>query len=70
MTQKPKSTTKEEVIKQFDVPVTISIAATNLREAESQVMVYLKTAQIMTGNPDIIDWELTETLPNELNCCC
>ena len=70
MTQKPRSTIKEEVVKQFDIPVTISIAATNLREAENQLMVFLKTAQIMVGNPDVIDWELTETLPNELNKCC
>jgi hypothetical protein len=59
-------------MEKFDIQVTISVIAKDESDAETKTMLFLKEGSIVTGNKDILDWELTEFVPNELNasCCC
>lgn len=59
-------------MEKFDIQVTVSVIAKDERDAEEKTMLFLKEATIVTSNKDVLDWELTEFVPNELNqsCCC
>ena len=59
-------------MEKFDIQVTVSVIAKDENDAEEKTMLFLKEATIVTSNKDILDWELTEFVPNELNasCCC
>lgn len=57
-------------MEKFDIQVTITVTAMTENEAEGTVMKHLKAADMVLGNPDIVEWELTEFVPNELKSCC
>ena len=57
-------------MEKFDIQVTVSVIAKDENDAEEKTMLFLKEATIVTSNKDILDWELTEFVPTELNACC
>lgn len=59
-------------MEKFDIPVTFKVTAKNEREAEDVIIEFLKYAQITMAKPNILDWEFTEFIPEDLknSCCC
>ena len=57
-------------MEKFDIQVAISILAEDEKDAEHKTMLFLKNATVVTGNPDIIDWELIEFIPEDLRKSC
>lgn len=56
----------------FDIQVTITVLAKTEADAEREVMLHLKSADVVLTNPHIKEWELTEFVPSGLkqSCCC
>ena len=56
----------------YDIPVTITVLAKTEQDAEREVMLHLKAADVVLANPQIREWELTEFVPADLknSCCC
>lgn len=56
----------------YDIPVNIQVLAKDESTAEQLVMQYLRTASSVISDPDIIEYELVEFVPEDLkqSCCC
>ncbi len=56
----------------FDIQVTITVLAKTEDDAEREVMLHLKSADVVLANPHIKEWELTEFIPADIKnqCCC
>ena len=56
----------------YDIQITVTVLAKNESDAEREVMLHLKTADVVIANPNIIDWELIEFVSSDLShsCCC
>ncbi len=50
----------------FDIQVTITVLAKTEDDAEREVMLHLKSADVVLANPHIKEWELTEFVPSDL----
>lgn len=59
-------------MKKYDIQVTITVLAKEEKDAEQVVTTFLKDADVILSNPDVVDWEFTEFIPTDLkqSCCC
>ena len=59
-------------MQKYDIQVTISVLAKTEADAEREVMLHMKAADVVLANPHVIEWELTEFVPSDLkqSCCC
>lgn len=60
-------------MQKYDIHVTFSVTAKTEQKADEEVINFLKLAEKSVGSPNVVDWELTEFLPNEeltSSCCC
>lgn len=51
-------------MKVFDIQLNVSVLAESESEAEREIMLHMKSANVVLSNPNIIEWELLEFLPN------
>ena len=59
-------------MKKYDIQVTVSVLAKTEADAEREVMLHMKAADVVLANPNIIEWELVEFIPSDIkqSCCC
>lgn len=52
------------------IQVTFSIVAKDEQEAEHKVHAFLRDADMMIKDPDVVDWEFTEFVPTDCTSHC
>lgn len=56
----------------FDIPINLKIVAKDEATAEQLAIQYLRTAEAVIADPDIIEYDLLHFVSQELSqsCCC
>jgi hypothetical protein len=59
-------------MQKYDIQVTVSVLAKTEADAEREVMLHMKAADVVLANPNVIEWELIEFIPSDIkqSCCC
>lgn len=59
-------------MKKYDIQVTVSVLAKTEADAEREVMLHMKAADVVLANPNVLEWELIEFIPSDIkqSCCC
>jgi hypothetical protein len=59
-------------MEKYDIQVTVSVLAKTEADAEREVMLHMKAADVVLANPNVIEWELIEFIPSDIkqSCCC
>ena len=59
-------------MQKYDIQVTVSVLAKTEADAEKEVMLHMKAADVVLANPNVIEWELIEFIPSDIkqSCCC